>query len=181
MNDIEPVSGIFDKILRYRGRASELAVGLAANEAMCFAFDYLLYPAVIYKYGPLWGGGIMIFLSLITCLLTIWFYDWSQRDWLGIEAIKDLKNYQGEKNIARFSAWFLKKSNPAIFLFLTFVHDPFITAAYFRKGKFNGMTRRDWTIFFGSFLLCNGYWTFACYTGITLVEWVWRGVKGLVV
>jgi hypothetical protein len=40
------------------------------------------------------------------------------------------------------------------------------------------MNRLDWTIFFGSLFICNGYWIFACYIGITLVEWAWQGVKG---
>jgi len=180
MSFFEIEAGIFKKILSYRGRAAELAMGHTVNEATCFAFDYMLYPAVIYRYGPLKGGIVMMFLSLIACLLTLWFYDWAKRDWLGIEAVKDLKNYQGEKNIGRYTAWFLKKSNPVIFLFLTFVHDPFVTAAYFRKSKFNGMNRRDWLIFYGSLILCNGYWTLACYMGISLVEWAWQVVQGLV-
>jgi hypothetical protein len=36
---------------------------------------------VIWKLGLLVGGVIMALLSLVACLLTLWFYDWSQRDW----------------------------------------------------------------------------------------------------
>jgi len=49
------------------------------------------------------------------------------------------------------------------------------------KQPFNGMTGRDWLIFYNSLILCNGYWTLACFMGITLVEWAWQGIKGLVV
>ncbi|MFZ3138664.1 MAG: hypothetical protein WA126_14875 [Thermodesulfovibrionales bacterium] len=48
--------------------------------------------------------------------------------------------------------------------------DPFITTTYLRKGKFSGMTRRDWKIFIGSLLFSSAYWTLACYMGITLIE-----------
>jgi len=61
------------------------------------------------------------------------------------------------------------------------VHDPFITTACLRRGRFNGMTRRDRGIFYGSVLVSNGCWILACFMGITLVEWAWQAVKGLVV
>jgi hypothetical protein len=180
MKNLETASGIFDKILSYRGRVAELAVGHTANQLMSMFFDWVLYPFVIYKYGLIWGGLVMMALSLIACLGTIWFYDWSKRDWLGIEAIKDLKDYDGKAGLGRITGWFLRKSEPVIFLFLSVMSDPFITTAYLRRGKFNGMIMRDWTIFFGSFFICNGYWILACYMGISLLEWAWQGIKGFV-
>ena len=181
MKDIETATGMFDKIISYRGRATELAVGLTINKLMEWPFNYILYPYVIYTYGILRGGIIMMLISLLSCMLTIRFYDWSQRDWLGIEAIKDLKHYQGKVKSGRIIGWFLKRSEPVAFVFLTVWYDPFVCMAYLRKGKFNGMTRRDWRIFFMSLLIGNGYWIIACYMGITLIEWAWQGVKGLVV
>ena len=178
MNQPGSKSLFIQKIFPYRFRVAELAVGLTANKLMDWPFNYVLYPFIVYTYGILYGGFLMTLLSLLACLLTLKFYDWSQRDWLGIEAIKDLKSYGGEKKLGRCAAWLLKKSGPVVFLFLTFWYDPFITVAYLRKGKFNGMNRRDWLIFYGSLILCNGYWTLACYMGITLVEWAWQGVKG---
>lgn len=180
MRDFETASGMFNKILRYRGRASELAVGLTINKLMDWPFNYILYPYVIYTCGILRGGISMMCISLLSCMLTIRFYDWSQRDWLGIEAIKDMKHYQGKIKAGQLVGWFLKKSEPVAFLFLTIWYDPFITMAYLRRGKFNGMTRRDWRIFFISLFIGNGYWILACYMGITLVEWAWQGVKGFV-
>jgi len=63
----------------------------AANQAIVWAFNFAIYPFVIYRFGILKGGVVMTFLSFIVCMLTIWFYDWAKRDWLGIEAIKSLK------------------------------------------------------------------------------------------
>ncbi len=68
----------------------------------------------------------------------------------------------------------MKKSDPVVFLFSSIKFDPFITTAYMRHGKFNGMNGRDWKIFTGSLIIGNGYWTLACYMGITLFEWVWK-------
>ena len=172
--------GFIEKIISHRYRAAELAVGFTANKLIDWPVSYVLYPFVIYTYGIVYGGFLMTLFSLLACLLTLKFYDWSKRDWLGIEAIKSLKTYTGDRRAGRLASWFLRKSDPIVFLFLTFWYDPFITAVYLRKGKFNGMTGRDWLIFYGSLILCNGYWILACYMGITLVEWIWQGVKGLV-
>jgi len=74
----------------------------------------------------------------------------------------------------------LQKGDPAVFLFLSLWYDPFITTTYMRHGshQYNGMSRRDWAIFMSSLLLGNGVWIFACFTGISLVEWVWKAVAG---
>jgi len=165
---------LIEKLLPYRVRAAELAVGITANKLIDWPFSYLLYPYVIYRYGILWGGFIMMLASWIACLFTLCFYDWSKRDWLGIEAIKGLKDYSGEKSIGRITAWFLRRSEPVAFLFLTVWYDPFITVAYLRRGRFNGMTARDWWIFYASLIICNAYWTLACYMGVTLLEWAWQ-------
>jgi hypothetical protein len=75
-------------------RLRELGIGHSVNWVMSEGFDYLLYPAVIWKLGPLLGGAIMSVASLLVCLGCLYFYDWSKRDWLGIEAIKDLESVQ---------------------------------------------------------------------------------------
>lgn len=169
-------SSSITKVLTYKIKIAELALGFTTNSLINSAFDYLLYPFVIYQFGIVKGGIIMTFLSFIACIFILKFYDWSKRDWLGIEAIKRLKGYKGSKKLGKVTAWFLNKSEPVIFLFLSIHHDPFITTAYLRKGAYNGMSRRDWKIFMGSLIIGNAYWTLACYIGITLVEWGWKMV-----
>lgn len=121
----------------------------------------------------------MTAISFSLSILTLKFYDWLKRDWLGIEAIKRLKGYGGDKKLGKMTAWVMKKSDSIIFLFLSIKFDPFITTAYLRKGQFSGMSKRDWKIFIGSLLFSNAYWTLACYTGITLFEWALKvAVKG---
>ena len=118
----------------------------------------------------------MTIISAIVCYATLKFYDWSKKDWLGIETVKSLKGYDGSKRIGRITAWALRKSDPLVFLFLSIKFDPFITTAYLRKGQFSGMSKRDWKIFIGSLLFSNAYWTLTCYIGITLFEWGWGTV-----
>jgi len=117
MNDAESKSSFFEKALTYRSRVAELSIGLTVNKAIDALFNYLLYPSVIYYFGVLRGGIVMTFLSFVACIFSMKFYDWSKRDWLGIESIKDLKTYKGKRKSGRFSAWILSKSDPVIFLF----------------------------------------------------------------
>ena len=59
------------------------------------------------------------------------------------------------------------------------LYPAFVAVIYMRHGshQYNGMSRRDWKIFFTSLAIGNIYWTLTCYMGISLVEWVWRAVK----
>ena len=161
-----------------KSRIAELSIGLTTSRITVYFFDYVLYPFIVYQFGIVRGGVVMTLLSLIACLIAIKIYDWSKRDWLGIEAVKTSKTYDGNKRIGRITAWIMQKSDPIAFLFLSIKFDPFITTAYLRHGKFAGMSKRDWKIFIGSLLVSNAYWTLACYMGITLLEWGLRGIVG---
>jgi hypothetical protein len=120
----------------------------------------------------------MMFLSMLACVILVKFYDWSKWDWLGIETIKGMKEYQGESRLGNFSAWILQRSEPMVFFFLSIKEDPFVTMVYLRHGshQYNGMSARDWRIFLGSVAIANIYWTLAAYMGISVVEWVWKMV-----
>ena len=109
----------------------------------------------------------------------MWFYDWSKRDWLGIETIKGMKGYSGESRLGRITAWVLRRSDPVVLIFLSIKEDAFITLIYLRHGchQFNGMSLRDWRIFLSSVVISNIYWTLAAYMGISLVEWLWQAFQ----
>lgn len=178
METKEASNKLIDKFQVFASRGGELSVGLSAKYLSDRAFDYFLYPFVIFKFGIIKGGIVMTILAFILNIATIIFYDWSKRDWLGIESIKNLKNYTGNKMIVRFTSWLLKRSNPVIFLFLSIQYDAFTATVYLRQGKFNGMKGRDWSVFFGSLFLSNAYWTLASFMGISLVKWVWKAAAG---
>jgi len=165
-------NGLIQKTAERCGRLSELAVGLTVNKLLEIAYDYIFYPFIIYKFGAIKGGVTMTLLTGIACLLEVKFYDWAKRDWLGIEAIKAIKGYNGHSRVGKLTSWILRKSDPVVFLFLSIKCDPFITMVYFRHAAYSGMNRRDWKIFVGSVLIANIYWVLTCYMGISLVEWM---------
>lgn len=150
----------------------ELTAGWAMNFAQEYLFDYLLYPLVIHWLGLLWGGVLMAFASLVFCLLLLRAYDWSQRDWLGIEAVKGLKDYAGPSRWRRLSAWLLQRGDGCACVVLAIKFDPFVTTIYLRHGQFNGLSRRDWRIFFASWVIANVYWTLVCFGGLSAFRWV---------
>lgn len=150
METKEPRHKLNEILHTFGGRGGELSIGLTAKYLSDRVFDYLLYPFVIFELGILKGGLVMTFLAFILNIMTMLFYDWSKRDWLGIETIKDLKTYSANKKMGCFTSWLLKRSDPVIFIFLSLHYDTFTTTVYLRQGKFNGMKGRDWSVFMGS-------------------------------
>ena len=153
-----------------------IGFGITANSALVYLSDYLIYPFIIWKLGLLKGGLLNTFISFIFCFALLLFYDWSKTDWLGLETLKYLKEYAGQSKIGKMVAWFLTKSNVVAMFFLSIKFDPFITTAYMRRGSFqyNGMSKRDWKIFFSSLVISNLYWSLAAFMGVTLLEYCWK-------
>lgn len=120
----------------------------------------------------------MLFLSFVICYATFLFYDWSKKDWLGIETIKGLREYEGRRKTGKFVSWILRQSMPLALFILSIKFDPFITTVYLRPGAHNyaGLSQRDWKIFISSLLIGNGYWTLASFMGITIFEWAWKSI-----
>ena len=159
-------------IRHWWARVGELALGFSANTVVVYGFDYLLYPVVIYQLGLLSGSAVMALLSFVICLLTLRFYDWSKRDWLGIEAVKGLKEYSGPSRWRRWTSRALQRGDGLALVLLSLKFDPFITTLYLRHGAFNGLSARDWRHFLASWFIGNAYWTFLCFGGVELFRWL---------
>ena len=170
----------FHQTLTWRGRVAELTAGITVFKLLNNSFDYGLYPFVIYKLGIIKGGLLMTFLAFLTNILCLKFYDWSKRDWLGIEVLKGVKGYEGGNRLLLFMSNLLKKSDTAAFFFFSIKEDAFVTMVYLRHGsyQYNGMSARDWRILLASLAVANIYWTLASYMGLSLVEWVWKMMQG---
>ena len=162
-----------------RERAAVLGVGLLGGQAINWAFDYLLYPYVLWRFDLWYGCIIMTLLSALACYLMLLFYDWSKKDWLGIETIKDLKHGEGQRRFLRCIGSLLHRSDWLAMLVLSIQFDPFVAVAYLRPGSyhFNGLTRREWGLFWASVLVSNLYWSFIAFTGITAFRWLWDWVS----
>lgn len=167
--------------MNFKRRLGILGVGLSANWIMVWTFDFIIYPFVIYFFGLFWGGLIMIVLSFVVCYLTLLFYDWAKKDWIGIETIKNLKHFETKTLLGKWVQNLLKKSDLLVFLIISIKFDPFITVIYMRHGAnlFNGLSTRDWKIFLSSLFVGNIYWIFVAYTGITLIEFILKLLKNI--
>jgi hypothetical protein len=159
-------------------RLGTLAAGVTFMYVTNKLFDYLLYPYVVYRAGIIVGGLVMTALSALACLSILRFYDRTKRDWLGIETIRDLKDYRGGRRAARLISRLLSKSDAAAFVALSLYHDPFITTVWLRRERFGGLSARDRRIFWGSVLLGNAFWTVSCWLGVNGAVWAWRWVNG---
>lgn len=171
------VSKIISLLTGGKKKVAIWGIGYLGNAIIVYGFDYFLYPFVIWKWGVLKGSVVMTFLSFLICWLTIIFYDWAKQDWLGIETIKSVKEYDGKSWVGKITSWIMKKGNGVILVFLSIKFDPFITTAYMRQGahEYNGLSRRDWTIFLASLVIGNAYWTAIAFTGVSVIEYVGRG------
>lgn len=147
-------------------RVAQWFLVVGSYKAWDWTFDYALYPFVIYKLGLLRGGILMGTASMLLCLLTLRAYDALGRDWLGIEYVKGLQHYDGPSRFRRALGRLLRRSDWLAFVVLSIRFDPFITTAYLRHGRYDGLRTRDWRNFFGSVLLCNAAWSVACFGGV---------------
>jgi hypothetical protein len=157
-------------------RIGILAVGILGNYAMVWGFDFVLYPFIIWKFGLVYGWLIMMVLSAVICLLTLWFYDWAREDWLGIETIKEVKDFEKETGWRKFLAKLMSKSEWLMLVILSIQFDPFITVIYMRRGahKYNGMSKRDWRIFLTSLIIGDIYWSLLAFGGVSVIVWLWH-------
>jgi len=157
----------------WRERAATWLAGVLTFKTFDYAFDYALYPFVIYRLGLVTGGIVMAALSLLDCLLLLQLYDWLKRDWLGIEWLKGLRHYAGPARWRRALAWLLGRGDVAAFFALSLRFDPFVTTAYLRRGQFNGLSARDWQIFLASVIVSNAAWALVCFGGAEAVRRLW--------
>lgn len=164
------IYSIHSWVLRHKQRIGLVLIGHTAKRVEEYLFDWLLYGIVVgwsmYTWGSFYGSFVAFFimapLSAIMCYGYIRFYDWAKKDWLGFETIEELREQEAAhgwfmRNLVRIA----KRGDWAMFIALSIYGDPFMTTVYFRRGahKYNGLSKRDWRIFWGSVLFSNAYWT----------------------
>lgn len=166
------IKQIAAKLAAQKERIAILVIGLSGNKIISWIVNYVIDPFLVAHYGLLKGGFAVIIFSFFICLVTIVFYDWAKKDWLGIEMIKEMKECEGMNYITRVIKWILRKGDNVAFVGLSILTDPFITLIYFRKGanRYNGMGRWEWKIFFASILISNLWWVMVVFGGIQTVR-----------
>lgn len=171
--------------IRSRKKIGLVAVGHGVKQVEEFLFDWLLYGVVVgytttvygAVWGSLWGFLIMTPLSALVCWLYIKFYDFAKIDWFGFEAIKEYKKeFEGEGFWKRLTRRIVRMGDVPAFFILSIHGDPFWTTVYLRRHnqQYQGLTKRDWYIFFGSVLFSNAYWTLRWAVIIEVAVYVWN-------
>jgi hypothetical protein len=154
-----------------------IGLGHLLYAAFNWLFDHVIYVYAVFTWGMVIGGGVMTFFSMIQCALTLRLYEKMQIDWVGSGALHTWGTQQPTSFSGRLFRR-IRKKQKAVFLFLCVFSDPFITTAYFRKGRFDGLTTHDWRIFIYSVLVSNGYWI--CVSALLgngiAILWQWLNI-----
>lgn len=156
-------------------RVKIIVTGHALYATFSWLFDNVLYPWVVYRLGLVVGGSVMTLLSLITCAVTLLFYERMGIDWVGAGSIARLSAHPNPSWWQRIILWADRRGAAFVFVALCILQDPFITTAYFRQGRFDGLQRRDWRIFFASGIIANFYWTLrsGVVAAVIVSAWHW--------
>lgn len=144
-----------------------------------YAFDYLLYPFMLYQGGDLlvgwlfglfgrdapatpatgyWFGlGLMTAASVALNLLYVRAYDRMQTDWFGFEALKSAQEGLTPRWL-RAEPW-QTAARLAAFAYLSTWHNPLFATLFMRKASTRyAMTRGDWPVFWSAILTANFGW-----------------------
>lgn len=182
-------------------RIKQIGIGRLIYDTTSWVFDNPAYIAMIAWLGPLAGGAIMTSLSLMICFITLLVYEWMKIEWTGVDVVDDLReqgiayarkiNNRGKHQNVRqllvrviffipakifvMAMWLMNKyGDIAAFFVLCILQDPFYTTAFLRHGKFDGLSRKDYIIFFASVLFSNGYWILRSWGIIEAIRFIWR-------
>lgn len=151
-----------------------ILAGQAFYRITGWLFDNPFYIFIIAKYGMVKGWIAMTILSAILNIILIRFYNKTEKDWLGIEAIKKVKKYDGKSQIRKILTKIIRKSDAVAFIVLSIFEDPFITMTYLKSGSYGKMEKKDWKIFLYSTILSNGYWTLRNSVIIEAFRYLWK-------
>ena len=155
-------------------KIATFGAGVAIKKSLDYGFDYVLYPIALIYFGYFWGGVVMTIASVFLNLAVIRAYDWSKRDWLMLESLKELKHRTEGQGVGGFVGWVLRKGDVPAFFILSWIEDAIVVTLYMRHGvsQFNGMSRRDWLIFCASTVVSNLFWILSVASVIELIRYL---------
>ncbi len=180
---LQAVKSFAAKIVARKEQIGTIALGHTVKKGEEIFFDQFVYGAVsayaVSTFGTAYGSlvvfTIMAPLSALFCYGYLRLYDWLKKDWFGFEAVKNVQHqFSGNRWIGKF----LKLGDVSAFFALSVYADPFMVTVYLRKesNRFNGLSKRDYTIFWSSVIVSNAYWTLRWTVLVTFALWLWRTV-----
>lgn len=155
-------------------RLSTIAGGHSLYAAFNWSFDNLLYVYAVHRLGLLAGGALMTVLAGIQCAATLLLYERMRIDWIGVGGLATLADAENPRWWQRLLRRAMRKGGVVLFLALCILQDAFIATVWFRRGRFDGLTARDWRIFAAAVLVSNLYWTLRSGAVAALLAGAWR-------
>jgi len=136
-------------------KLAAIGIGFLTIEASNQAFDYLLYPAVLYWLGSVKGGIVMTSLALIMNYSLVLVYNKTKADWFGFEWWA----LQESQNTDTLLGRVMRLGRMPAFVFLSWV-DPFKAFVFMRGRQQAGLmfSRTDWKWFIAANLIGNLIW-----------------------
>ena len=159
----------------------------------------MVYPYAIWMYGPVLGGGCMALLATLICLVLTIVYEKGGKDLFGAAEFEQMKKAGLTKirkidrrskhsmfwfitKIVLFPAsrtflvslWLIKKNPFLEVVGLSLNLDPFQTMVLLRRGRFNGLHKKDWIIFFTSAAISQGYWIIRNWLLVLIIQGIWN-------
>lgn len=175
------IKKIAAKIAAHKEQIGTIALGHTVKKGEEIFFDQFIYGAVsayaVHRFGVV-DGSLFVFvimapLSALFCYGYLRLYDWLKKDWFGFEAVKKVQHqFAGNRWVGKF----LKLGDTAAFFVLSIYADPFMVTVYLRKegNQYNGLTGRDYAVFWASVIVSNMYWTLRWTVLVTFAIWLWR-------
>ncbi len=165
---------VIKNLPNYTSRLRLWITGISSYYVFTYLYDYFVVSFLLIYFGLIKGIVIIMVLSVLIDLGTLKFYDWFKKDWLALETLKDLqykKNFWG-----KLFSFVHDKSTFITVVVLSLTSNAFIVTAYMRKGAFqyDGLTKRDWSIFFASSFLTNLYWVFLIAGGLEIIKYLYQ-------
>ena len=157
-------------------RLAHIGIGHTIYATSSWLFDNVLYLYVIFRMGAVAGGALMTLLSLLICTATLIVYERMRIDWVGSGLLAELSATPNPPLWLRIVDWAQRRGSAVIFLALSIFQDPFITTAYFRQGRFDGLDKRDWRLFLASVVVSNLYWTLRSTVVVALLVAAWKWI-----
>lgn len=116
----------------------------------------------------------MTIASVFLNLAVIRSYDWTRRDWLLLETLKELRHKERDSGAGGTVAWLLRRGDVPAFFILSWIEDAIVVTLYLRHGinEFNGLSRRDWMIFWASTVVSNLFWILSLASIIEVIRWL---------
>ncbi len=173
-------------LIRYGKRIGIAAAGHTVKRIVGgILFDTFIYGAVVayctLTWGPVWGSlagfAIMTPLAALMCYGWMRLYDWLKLDLFGLEALKQLRETRAVAGRwSRLIHRIARMGNLPAFLALSIQGDAMLVVVYLRDGveKYDGLSSREWRIFWASLILSNAYWTLRWSIIVEVARLAWN-------